>query len=129
MDSSIIGLILTGLAAGLSAGLFGIGGGVIIVPALVYLLHFTQHKALGTSLAVLLPPFGIAAVYEYYKKGNVDIKAAAIIGAALFFGGWVGGYFANRMSGPHLKLAFGIFYIVIGIYTIATTLPKLKAGN
>ncbi|HEX8834389.1 MAG TPA: TSUP family transporter, partial [Abditibacteriaceae bacterium] len=78
MDSSLLTLLGVGLLAGISAGFFGIGGGLIIVPALVYFLGFTQHKATGTSLACLLPPVGIAAVLEYHRKGNVDIKVAAI---------------------------------------------------
>lgn len=118
---------MTGLVAGIAAGFFGIGGGIIIVPALVYLMHFTQHKATGTSLAILLLPFGLAATREYYQKGNVDIKAALIVGGALFFGGWIGGFFANKLSGPHLKLAFGIFAVSMGLYTIVTALQKIKS--
>ena len=72
----LTGLILIGLSAGLLSGLFGIGGGVLIVPALMYGLGFSQKMATGTSLAILLPPVGIAAVLEYYRHGAVDIKAA-----------------------------------------------------
>jgi uncharacterized protein len=126
-DNSTFGLLVTGLLAGISAGFFGIGGGIIIVPALVYLMGFSQHKATGTSLAILLAPFGLAATMEYYRKGNVDIKAAIIVGAALFFGGWIGGYLANKLSGPHLKLAFGVFAVAMGVYTIVTALQKINA--
>lgn len=126
-DASTVWLLVTGLIAGVAAGFFGIGGGIIIVPALVYVLGFSQHKATGTSLAILLLPFGLAATREYYAKGNVDLKAALIVGGALFFGGWIGGFFANKLSGPHLKLAFGIFAVSMGIYTIATALQKMKS--
>ena len=128
-DSSILGLLITGLVAGVAAGFFGIGGGVIIVPALVYLLGFSQHKATGTSLAILLPPVGLAAVLEYYRNDNVDIKAALLIGGALFLGGWIGGHFANKLSGPQLKLAFGVFLVTVGVYTVITALQKIGSGD
>lgn len=119
-------LLLTGLMAGIAAGFFGIGGGLIIVPALVYMLGFSQHKATGTSLAILLPPLGIGAVYEYHKKGNVDIRAALIIGVLLALGAWLGGKYANQLKGPTLQLAFGVFAMVMGAYTIVTALAKMR---
>ena len=111
-------LVLVGLAAGVISGMFGVGGGVIIVPALVILAGFSQHKAVGTSLAVLLPPVGIAATMEYYRHGNVGLRAALIIAAGLVLGAWIGAFFANKMSGPHLRLSFGVFICVMGIYMI-----------
>lgn len=126
MDSSTVWLLVTGLVAGVAAGFFGIGGGLIIVPALVYLLGFSQHKATGTSLACLLPPLGLGAVWEYQKTGNVDFKAALVIGTMILLGGWVGGKYANQLKGPALSLGFGIFAILIGIYTIWTALQKMK---
>lgn len=124
----LIALLFTGLAAGISAGFFGVGGGLIIVPLLVYLLGFSQHKATGTSLAVLLPPLGIGAVYEYYKKGNVDIRAALIIGVLLALGAWLGSKYANQLKGPTLQLAFGVFAVVMGTYTIFSALMKLRSN-
>ena len=121
MPESIF-LTLVGIAAGVTAGLFGVGGGVLIVPGLVYLLGFSQHRAVGTSLAVLLPPVGLAAVVEYYRHGNVDIRAAFYVAIALFVGGYFGAGFANRLSGPILKTAFGVFLIAIGVYTCYTGL-------
>jgi uncharacterized membrane protein YfcA len=114
-----------GLIAGVLSGLFGIGGGIIIVPALIYLAGFTQHKATGTSLAILLPPVGLGAVIEYYRHGNVDIRAALIIAAAVFVGGFGGGYLANRISGPHLRLAFGIFIVGMGCYLVWGAVRRL----
>lgn len=119
--------LLTGLVAGIAAGFFGIGGGLVIVPALVYFAGFSQHKATGTSLAILLPPLGIGAVYEYAKKGNVDWTAAAIIAVLLALGAWFGGKYANQLKGPTLQLGFGIFAVVMGAYTIYTATTKLKA--
>ena len=118
-------LVEIGLAAGLLSGVFGIGGGVVIVPALIYLAGFSQHRATGTSLAVLLPPIGFAATWEYYRHGNVDIGAAMIIASAVFAGGWVGALIANRTSGPYLRLAFGTFVIALGIYLTIGALRRL----
>ena len=118
-------LLLVGLIAGVASGFFGIGGGLVIVPALVYILGFSQHKATGTSLVCLLPPLGIGAVYEYSKKGNIDVRAAIIIATMLLIGGWFGGKYANKMSGPHLSLAFGIFAILTGAYTIWAAMQKI----
>jgi uncharacterized membrane protein YfcA len=117
-DSSAVLLIAIGVVAGVLSGIFGIGGGVVIVPALIYLAGFRQHQATGTSLAVLLPPIGIAAAYEYYRHGNVDIRAAGIIAAGVLVGGWLGAVVANRVAGPYLRLAFGLFVVSLGIYLI-----------
>ena len=80
----VIVYILIGFSAGLLSGFFGVGGGIIIVPALVLVLGYSQHLAQGTSLTVLLLPIGIFAVYEYYKVGNVEIKAATFIVCFLY---------------------------------------------
>ena len=107
-----------GILGGVAAGLFGVGGGIVIVLALIYWAGFTQHKATGTSLAVLLPPIGLGAALEYYRHGNVDIPAALIVAATMFVGSWLGAYLANRMIGPHLRLTFGVFVFVLGVYLI-----------
>jgi len=119
-------LLLIGLFSGIAAGLFGIGGGVLIVPALVYLAGFSQHAAIGTSLAILLPPVGLAAVLEYYRHGQVNLKAALIVAVALFVGGWLGAILANRIPGPSLKLAFGIFVMGLGIYLVFGALRQMS---
>jgi uncharacterized membrane protein YfcA len=110
--------VLIGVLGGFASGLFGVGGGVVIVPALIYWAGFSQHMATGTSLAVLLPPIGLAATIEYYRHGNVDIRAAIILAASMFAGAWVGAYFANEMKGPHLRLLFGVFISTLGVYLI-----------
>lgn len=117
--------LIIGLIAGVSAGFFGIGGGLIIVPALVYLAGFSQHEATGTSLAILLPPLGAGAVWEYAKKGNVNWEAALVIAVLLALGAWLGGKYANELKGPTLQLAFGVFALVTGTYTIWTALSKM----
>lgn len=125
ISSSFVLLLLIGLAAGLLSGVFGIGGGVIIVPALVYVLHYSMHKATGTSLAVLLPPIGLMAVLEYYRHGHVDLRAAVIIAVAAMAGAGLGAVAANRMSGPVLRLLFGIFVTGMGLYLIYGALRRL----
>src|SRR5712691_4996455 len=92
MNPQILRFIIIGLAAGVSAGFFGIGGGVLVVPMLIYWMGFNQHKATGTSLAVLLPPIGLAAFLEYWRNGNVDIRAAMIIAASMLVGGGIGAF-------------------------------------
>jgi uncharacterized membrane protein YfcA len=111
-------LIVIGILSGVAAGFFGIGGGVLIVPLLIYWVGFSQHRATGTSLAVLLPPVGLAAVIEYYRNDNVDIRAAITIAIAMLIGGGIGAIFANRVSGPYLRLAFGVFVVILGTYLI-----------
>jgi hypothetical protein len=108
-------LILVGAASGLASGVFGIGGGVLIVPGLIYLAGFSQHRATGTSLAVLLPPVGLAATLEYYRHGDVDVRAAMIIAALVFVGSWAGAVLAEKVSGPYLRLAFGLFTVALGV--------------
>ena len=116
--SDALQFIVIGALSGIAAGFFGIGGGVLVVPLLVYWAKFTQHRATGTSLAVLLPPVGIAAVIEYYRNGNVDIRAAIYIAVAMIIGGGAGAVIANRVAGPWLRLAFGIFVVSLGIYLV-----------
>lgn len=118
-------LILIGSLAGVAAGFFGVGGGVVIVPALIYWAGYSQHRATGTSLAVLLPPIGLAAALEYYRHGNVDVRAATLLAGGMFVGSWVGARFANRMQGPHLRLAFGIFMASLGAYLIFGACKRL----
>jgi len=118
-------LIGIGLSAGVLSGVFGIGGGVVIVPALIYLAGFRQHMATGTSLAILLPPVGIGAVAEYYRHGNVNLYAAAIIALTVTIGGWFGAVLANRLAGPYLRLAFGVFVVVLGVSLIVGAVRRL----
>lgn len=117
--------VTIGIFGGVASGLFGVGGGIVIVPALIYWAGFSQHKATGTSLAVLLPPIGLAATLEYYRSGNVDIRAAMILAAAMFVGAWGGAFLANQMKGPHLRLIFGVFVLCVGVYLIYGACKRL----
>ena len=103
-------IVLVGLAAGMLSGLVGVGGGIIIVPALIYILGFNQHQAMGTSLGILLLPAGILAVMNYYKKGYIDIKVVII----LFVGFVIGGYFGSKISlGMQESMLRKIFAVVL----------------
>jgi uncharacterized membrane protein YfcA len=117
--------LIIGLLGGISSGLFGIGGGVVIVPALIYWAGFTQHMATGTSLAVLLPPIGLAGTLEYYHHGNVDFRAALIVAASMFVGAWIGAHWANQIKGPYLRLMFGVFICGLGVYLIQGAFRRL----
>ena len=125
MSTELSMLVLIGIISGIASGIFGIGGGVLIVPGLIYLVGFSQHRATGTSLAVLLPPIGLAATIEYYRYGNVDLRAGAVIATMMFFGGWLGAIWANRLSGPYLRLAFGLFIVALGISLVFGALRRL----
>jgi uncharacterized membrane protein YfcA len=113
-DLNLLTLLAIGVVAGIASGLFGIGGGILIVPALVYFLQFSQHRATGTSLAILLPPVGLAAVAAYYRRDQVDVRAAIIVAIGVFLGGWLGAQVAGRLSAPQLRLAFGCFVTSVG---------------
>jgi uncharacterized protein len=102
-------VLLIGLCAGVMVGLLGIGGGIVLVPALVHLLHMDQHAAQGTSLFVLLPPIGLGALLEYRKKGDVDFRAGILCALGMLTGGYLGGRIAVPMSSDHLKQLFGAF--------------------
>lgn len=110
--------IIIGLVAGILSGLFGIGGGVVIIPGLTLLAGFSQLKAQGTSLVAMIPPVGIFALMEYYKKGNTDLRAGLIICALMLVGAKFGGQFANVLPVDIMKKAFGVFIILIGIKTV-----------
>jgi uncharacterized membrane protein YfcA len=105
---SIILLMTVGLAAGILSGLVGVGGGIIIVPALIFFLGFTQLQAQGTSLGLLLLPVGIFAVINYYKAGHIDLKVVGVMSIAFVAGGWIGSKLALRLDQETVKKIFAI---------------------
>ncbi len=110
--------VLLGLVAGAFSGLIGVGGGVIIVPALVFLFGMTQHAAEGTTLALLVPPIGLLAAWTYYQEGYVDIHVAALICLGFFFGGLLGARFATHLSNLELERIFGVAMLLISLKMI-----------
>lgn len=107
--------LLLGLGAGILSGLIGIGGGVIIVPSLVFLFGFSQHEAQGTTLALLVPPIGILAAWTYYQQGYVDLKVAAIICLGFLLGGLLGAKIATNLSNVLLERVFGVALLLIAL--------------
>jgi uncharacterized membrane protein YfcA len=111
----ILLLVLIGLAAGMLSGLVGVGGGIIVVPALVFFLGFSQQQAQGTSLGLLLLPVGILAVLNYYNKGHIDIRVVGIMAAAFIIGGWLGSRWALALPEATVKKIFAIILFYSGI--------------
>lgn len=106
-------LVIVGLAAGMLSGLVGLGGGVIIVPALVFLLGFNQHQAQGTSLGILLLPAGIFAVMNYYRRGFIDVKVVMLLFVGFLLGGYLGSKLSLNLSEATLKKVFAIGLLLI----------------
>jgi uncharacterized membrane protein YfcA len=113
--TSVLWFIVLGIVAGIFSGLIGVGGGVVIVPALVFLFGFSEHKAQGTTLALLVPPVGLLAAWAYYRHGYVDLKAAAMIAAGFLLGGLGGAQIATRVSNATLEKIFGAALVLIGL--------------
>ena len=107
--------LVIGLGAGVLAGLFGIGGGIVIVPALMFLTRMTPQRATGTSLAALLLPVGILGAMEYYKQGRSDVAAAALVAVGLTIGALFGAKFALAMSSQTLQRAFAVLLVAVAI--------------
>jgi len=113
--SVFIILVLIGLVAGTLSGLIGVGGAIIIIPALIFLLGMDQYSAQGTSLATLLLPIGLLAVLNYYKEGEINIKYAMVIAAAFFVGGYLGSKFALEIPEAILRKVFAVTLVVIAV--------------
>ncbi|MDO9340314.1 MAG: sulfite exporter TauE/SafE family protein [Bacteroidales bacterium] len=111
--SMLLILIVIGIVTGAMAGMLGIGGAIIMIPALVFFMGFSQQMAQGTSLAVMLPPIGILAAYNYYKAGQVNIKFAIILVVAFLIGSYFGSKFALTLPQPLLKKIFGVLLLMV----------------
>lgn len=108
-------IIATGFLAGVLGGFFGIGGGIIIIPVLVYFVGYSQHLAQGTTLAAMIPPIGLMAAIAYYKAGHVNFKAAALIAAGFFIGGWISGMFVQHVPEGVLRRSFAILLLLVAV--------------
>ena len=111
----ILIIILVGIAAGMLSGLVGVGGGIIIVPALVYFIGFSQKSAQGTSLGLILLPVGILGVLQYYKQGHVDFKVVGILAIGFLAGSFFGSKIALSISQETLKKVFAVLMILIAV--------------
>jgi hypothetical protein len=122
--STILILIFIGVCAGMLSGFVGVGGGMIIVPGLIFLLGASQLSAQGTSLAVIMLPVGIFGVMNYYKAGHINIQYAAIIALAFVIGSYFGSKYALRVPEHKIKLLFGLFLLYISIRMIYSGASK-----
>ncbi len=120
----ILILILVGIAAGMLSGMVGVGGGIIIVPALVYFIGFTQHQAQGTSLGLILLPVGILGVLQYYKAGNINVPAVLMLAIGFLIGSYFGSRIALNLSQYTVKKIFAILMIVIAVKMLFFDKPK-----
>ena len=126
---TILILSIIGLFAGILSGFVGVGGGVIIVPALVFFLGLTQHEAQGTSLFVLMMPVVALAVLNYWKAGNVNWKFALIIATTFLVGGFIGSKLSLRLSPGLVKLIFGIFMAYVSFKLIVSGYTSLNSNE
>lgn len=101
---------------GILGGLFGVGGGEIFIPVLIYVFGFSQHQAQGTSLAVLLPPIGLLAALRYYRAGHVDFQVALLLALGFFFGASLGAAVGTRIHAELLRRLFGVFLLMVAIH-------------
>jgi len=111
-------IVIIGLAGGIASGLLGIGGAVVMIPALVFIAGYNQITAQGTTLLAMIPPIGIFAALEYYKAGHAEIKTAAIIAAGFIIGAWLGSKLALNINPQILKKVFGFLLLYISIKMI-----------
>jgi uncharacterized membrane protein YfcA len=111
-------LIIVGLLSGILAGVFGIGGAILVIPALVFVLGLSQHEAQGTSLAFMLPPVGILATWNYWKDGHVNWKFALILSITFVVGAYLGSHVSVNISDKILRRIFGTLLLVVAFKMI-----------
>lgn len=116
--SQLLILIVIGILSGILAGVFGVGGAIIVIPALVFILGLSQHQAQGTSLAFMLPPVGILATWNYWKSGHVDWKIALVLSITFVLGAYFGSQLSLNISDRSLRRAFGVLMIVMALKMI-----------
>ena len=127
MDTQIVLIvILVGVAAGMLGGLVGVGGGLIIVPSLVYFLGMSQHSAQGTSLGLILLPVGILAVLNYYKQGQVDFKVVGLLAVGFLAGSYFGSKIALSLPQETVKKMFAGFMIIVAIKMLFFDSKKIE---
>jgi uncharacterized membrane protein YfcA len=120
----ILVFLAIGLGAGVLSGLFGIGGGIVIVPALLFFARMTPALATGTSLGALLLPVGALGAWEYWRNGNLDLRASLLLAAGLFCGVWFGARLNQMLSPVQAKRAFAVFLVLVAVRVWVTAKPK-----
>ena len=125
----ILILFIIGLAAGILGGMVGVGGGIIIVPALIYFLGFSQFKAQGTSLALIMFPVGILGVWQYYKQGHVDFNIVLVIAAGFVLGSFFGSKLTLSLPQETIKKVFAILLLLIAVKMLFFDKKKNPPGN
>lgn len=121
---TILILILVGIAAGMLGGLVGVGGGIIIVPSLIYFIGFSQKMAAGTSLGILLLPIGILGVLQFYKAGYVDVKAACLVSLGFLAGSYFGSKIALHLPQETIKKIFAVLLIILAVKMLFFDKPQ-----
>lgn len=109
----VLTFLAIGLAAGVLSGLFGIGGGILIIPSLIFFAKFPAKLAIGTSLGAMLLPVGILGAYAYYQQGNLNIKASLLLGFGLFLGAYAGARLAEQLTGATQQRMFAVFIVLV----------------
>ncbi len=125
----IIALLIIGFCSGMLSGLVGVGGGIIIVPCLVFFMALTQKQAQGTSLAVLTLPVVFFGMWQYYKNGHIDFRVVGLIAIGFLIGGFFGGKIANKISDDLLKKIFAVILLLIGIKILFFDSKKKKTAS
>jgi uncharacterized membrane protein YfcA len=125
----IIALLIIGFCSGMLSGLVGVGGGIIIVPCLVFFMALTQKQAQGTSLAVLTLPVVFFGMWQYYKNGHIDFRVVGLIAIGFLVGGFFGGKIANKISDDLLKKIFAVILLLIGIKILFFDNKKKKTAS
>ena len=111
----ILGGLALGIAVGGVSGLIGLGGGVLLIPALTFFYGMSQKRAQGTSIATLLLPVGALAFWSYYKQGHADLKLALFIAVGFTIGGWFGGQYAQHLSETALRRGFAVLLVALAV--------------
>lgn len=112
---TLLALVIIGLITGALGGMLGIGGGLIMIPSLVYFIGLNQHEAIGTSLAVMLPPIGLFAAYNFYKAGQVNLKYALILAAAFMVGSYFTSKIALEIPENIMRKIFSVFLVIVAL--------------
>jgi uncharacterized protein len=116
--TTLVILVLIGLLTGFASGTLGIGGGIVMVPAMVFIMGLTQHQAQGTSLAVISLPVALLGAYNYYKTGNVNLKFVIILALAFVVGGYLGSLMSVNIPEKMLKKIFGVVILLLSLKMI-----------